>query len=298
MIRELNDFSRIRAAVDLETMREAHVVCVGTGGAYSLLEGLCRSGIGKLTLIDPDHVEEANVVRQGFALADIGRPKVDALVDHLRGLNGGTRVNGIPRRLQDIGASDLDKLFSDVKLLIGVTDSFPAQAYANILALRHRVPALWGGFYDRSRGGELFFSIPGITRTCFRCVLWQRYDAFEAEGEPVLSSSCNTIFHSMYLDAQLGFIALAILNRYTLGLEFSNWFGQHWDYNFIQFKINPWLDAGEGNPFQQVFAGAAGWSFNAVWHNTSLPGLLKDTCPDCGRTEALHVLAERMHNEP
>lgn len=287
MIRELRDFSRIHAAVDLETMRAAHVVCVGTGGAYSLLEGLCRSGIGRLTLIDPDLVEEANVVRQGFTLADIGQPKVEALADHLRGLNGGTQVNGIPNKLQDIASGDLDVLFSDVQLLVCVTDSFPAQAYGNNLAIRYRVPALWGGFYDRSRGGEMFFSIPGITRTCYRCVLWQRYRSFEAEGEPVMSSRCNTMFHSMYLDAQLGFLALAILNRYTLGLEFSNWFGQQWDYNFIQFKANPWMDAGDGNPFQQVFAGTAGWSFNTVWQNTTLPAVLEAYCQDCGRTGEL-----------
>ena len=46
-------------------IRQAHVAVVGLGGVGSwAAESLARSGIGKLTLIDFDHVAESNINRQ------------------------------------------------------------------------------------------------------------------------------------------------------------------------------------------------------------------------------------------
>ena len=76
---KLSDFSRIKNAVDIELHQKTHVVGVGAGGAFSLYESLTRSGIGKLTVLDFDEVEEVNIVRQGYETNQIGNKKVDAL---------------------------------------------------------------------------------------------------------------------------------------------------------------------------------------------------------------------------
>lgn len=59
----------------------AHVCVIGIGGVGSwAAEGLARSGIGRLTLIDLDHVAESNVNRQIHALDDtLGQAKVLAM---------------------------------------------------------------------------------------------------------------------------------------------------------------------------------------------------------------------------
>ena len=69
-------------ASHLTEMGPPHIVLVGCGGTGSLVaEGLCRmmSGNFRLSLIDPDRVEEHNLLRQAFYPGDVGRFKAEAL---------------------------------------------------------------------------------------------------------------------------------------------------------------------------------------------------------------------------
>ena len=61
------------------------VIVFGVGGVGSwCVEGLVRSGVRRLTIVDQDCVCPSNVNRQLMATADtIGRVKVDALKEHL-----------------------------------------------------------------------------------------------------------------------------------------------------------------------------------------------------------------------
>ena len=74
--------------------RIAHVCVVGVGGVGSwVVEGLARSGIGAITLIDLDDVCLTNVNRQLPALdGNIGRPKVDALAERIKLINPHCKV--------------------------------------------------------------------------------------------------------------------------------------------------------------------------------------------------------------
>lgn len=70
----------------LERLRAAHVCVVGVGGVGSwAVEGLARSGVGRLTLVDLDDVCVTNVNRQLPALdGQIGRPKVAVLAERVQ----------------------------------------------------------------------------------------------------------------------------------------------------------------------------------------------------------------------
>ena len=67
---------------------------IGVGGVGSwTVEGLARSGIGAITLIDLDDVCVTNVNRQLPALdGEIGRSKVDVLADRVQRINPSCRV--------------------------------------------------------------------------------------------------------------------------------------------------------------------------------------------------------------
>jgi tRNA threonylcarbamoyladenosine dehydratase len=79
----------------LERLQSAHVCVVGVGGVGSwAVEGLARSGVGALTLIDLDDVCITNVNRQLPALdGQVGRPKVSVLEDRIRLINPECRVH-------------------------------------------------------------------------------------------------------------------------------------------------------------------------------------------------------------
>jgi tRNA A37 threonylcarbamoyladenosine dehydratase len=67
---------------------------VGIGGVGSwAAEGLARSGVGQLTLIDLDHVAESNINRQIHAAdATLGQAKVEAMRERIAGYNPGCVV--------------------------------------------------------------------------------------------------------------------------------------------------------------------------------------------------------------
>ena len=88
---------RLVSRAGLERLRGAHVCVVGVGGVGSwTVEGLARSGVGALTLIDLDDVCVTNVNRQLPALdGQIGRPKVEVLAERIRAINPACRVEAV-----------------------------------------------------------------------------------------------------------------------------------------------------------------------------------------------------------
>lgn len=64
----------------LKVLENSHVAVFGIGGVGgSVVEALARAGIGKLTLVDKDVVDESNINRQVIATYDtIGMDKIEA----------------------------------------------------------------------------------------------------------------------------------------------------------------------------------------------------------------------------
>jgi len=85
---------RLYGAAAPPRLARAHVCVVGVGGVGSwVVEGLARSGVGALTLVDLDDVCVTNVNRQLPALdGQIGRPKVAVLAERVRLINPACRV--------------------------------------------------------------------------------------------------------------------------------------------------------------------------------------------------------------
>ncbi len=66
----------------LGDLQVAVVGCGGTGSAMA--EQLCRLGVRRFLLIDPDHVSESNVTRlYGSSITDVGSPKVNVVANNL-----------------------------------------------------------------------------------------------------------------------------------------------------------------------------------------------------------------------
>jgi tRNA A37 threonylcarbamoyladenosine dehydratase len=72
-----------------EKLANSHACLIGLGGVGSwVAEALVRSGIGKLTLIDMDHIVASNINRQIQATEEnIGQSKLQALSDRIQSIN-------------------------------------------------------------------------------------------------------------------------------------------------------------------------------------------------------------------
>lgn len=83
--RRFGGISRLFGLTGAQRIKGAHVAVVGIGGVGSwAAESLARSGVGKLSLIDLDHVAESNINRQIHAIdASLGQAKVLAMRDRI-----------------------------------------------------------------------------------------------------------------------------------------------------------------------------------------------------------------------
>jgi tRNA A37 threonylcarbamoyladenosine dehydratase len=87
--RRFGGIDRLYGAGSLARLAQAHACVIGIGGVGSwAAEALARSGVGKLTLVDLDHVAESNVNRQVHALeGTLGRAKVLAMGERIGEIN-------------------------------------------------------------------------------------------------------------------------------------------------------------------------------------------------------------------
>ena len=87
--RRFGGMQRLYGMDGAKAIRNAHVAVVGIGGVGSwAAEALARSGVGKLTLIDLDHVAESNINRQVHALTQtLGQAKVQAMRERIAQIN-------------------------------------------------------------------------------------------------------------------------------------------------------------------------------------------------------------------
>lgn len=74
---------------NVEKLKKAHVAVFGIGGVGGyVVEALCRSGVGTLTLIDKDTVSESNINRQIIALSStVGRLKTEVAAERAKQIN-------------------------------------------------------------------------------------------------------------------------------------------------------------------------------------------------------------------
>ena len=96
-----------KAAFD--RFRQAHVCVIGVGGVGSwAVEALARSGVGHLTLVDPDRVAPSNMNRQIQALQEtLGEVKVRALAARVRQISPYCRITEVTERVTPENVAEL-----------------------------------------------------------------------------------------------------------------------------------------------------------------------------------------------
>ena len=107
--RRFGSATRLYGVAGASRIRAAHVMIVGLGGVGSwAVEALARSGVGRLTLVDLDHVSESNINRQIHAIeSTLGQSKVRAMTDRVHSINPDCDVCGVDDFVTDANWSAL-----------------------------------------------------------------------------------------------------------------------------------------------------------------------------------------------
>lgn len=121
-----------------------HVCVIGIGGVGSwAVEALARSGVGRLTLIDLDHVAESNINRQIHALdATLGQAKVLAMAERIRGINPAATVLTVEEFVTPENVADLIDGFD---LVVDAIDNVRAKVAIAVHCRRLRLPLVMAG---------------------------------------------------------------------------------------------------------------------------------------------------------
>lgn len=124
----------------------SRVAVVGAGGLGSpSLLYLAGAGVGRITVIDDDLVDETNLQRQVIhAAADVGRPKVDSALERVRGLNPDIEVVGVRDHLD---ASNAAEILDEHDLVLDGSDNFATRYAVADACDELGIPLVWAAVY-------------------------------------------------------------------------------------------------------------------------------------------------------
>lgn len=147
---------------------DARALIIGAGGLGSPVAlYLAASGVGRITLCDPDNVDLTNLQRQIIHRnASVGRPKVESARDTLADINPESRIVGLQER---VSGARLDELVADADVVLDCCDNFATRHAVNRACVKHRRP-LVSGAGIRFDGQVSVFDMRHDESPCYQCL--------------------------------------------------------------------------------------------------------------------------------
>lgn len=124
----------------VNNLQKSNILVVGLGGVGGfVVEFLARAGVGKMTIVDGDGVDDTNKNRQIIALdSTIGQPKVELIAKRLLDINPKIEVEVIheflePERMLEVVGKGYD-------FVLDCIDSVQPKFFLILACKRHNVP--------------------------------------------------------------------------------------------------------------------------------------------------------------
>ncbi|MDX5364691.1 MAG: tRNA threonylcarbamoyladenosine dehydratase [Pseudazoarcus pumilus] len=132
--RRFGGIARLYGERALPALAQSRACVIGVGGVGSwAAEALARSGVGRLRLVDLDHVAESNINRQIHALeSTLGQAKVQAMRERMAAIDPGIVVEAVEEFLS---ADNAAGLVAGCDVVVDAIDNVLAKA-ALVLACR------------------------------------------------------------------------------------------------------------------------------------------------------------------
>jgi molybdopterin/thiamine biosynthesis adenylyltransferase len=157
-------------------LKETSVALVGAGGIGSaIVPALAGAGVGRLTIIDDDVVELANLHRQPlFRERDVGYSKADVAMQFAHRLN--RHIDATPI-LQRIGTDNAGQLLEGHDLVIDGSDNFATRLAVADACVKLGAPLVSAAAIQFQGQVGLFRSKP-----CYRCFVGDAFDAEDCDN--------------------------------------------------------------------------------------------------------------------
>ncbi|WP_069048738.1 HesA/MoeB/ThiF family protein [Hydrogenophaga sp. RAC07] len=160
-----------------EALLASHALIIGAGGLGSPVALYMGSaGVGHITVVDHDVVDETNLQRQiAHNLARVGHPKAESIVEAIAAINPDVRVTPIVQRADE---ALLSELIAQADVVLDCTDNFATRHAINRACVKHRKP-LVSGAAIRMDGQLSVFDARSPGNPCYACVFPESADLEE-----------------------------------------------------------------------------------------------------------------------
>ena len=145
---------------------ESRVLLIGAGGlGCPLSQYLAAAGVGTIGIVDHDRVDASNLQRQVlYGTADIGRPKVEVVVERIKAMNPDVQVDAHGVLLSSDNALEL---FAEYDIIVDGTDNFPTRYLSNDACVLLGKPNVHGSVFRFDGQASVFDARHG---PCYRCL--------------------------------------------------------------------------------------------------------------------------------
>jgi len=160
---------RIHKIIHHEVLAPKTVTIVGIGSGGSVIaKYLAVTGIGRIILVDNDLLELENVIRHEGSVEDIGKPKTEICKRIIESHNPFTLVETY--QIDALEEKEkLTELIARSDLVISSSGNSKVNNVVNEIALEKMVPVVFGGIFERAKGGYILPVLAQKT-PCLNCL--------------------------------------------------------------------------------------------------------------------------------
>ena len=149
-----------------EKLKASKLLMIGAGGLGSPAAlYLAASGVGEITILDPDVVDVSNLQRQILHdTSSVGIPKVESAKKRMAEINPFVRVNAI----QDaVSTENVMQLVADHDIVVDGTDNFETRYIVNDACVLNKKLNVYGSIFRFDGQSTVFCQPDG---PCYRCL--------------------------------------------------------------------------------------------------------------------------------
>lgn len=215
-----------------KSLEKKHVIILGCGGIGNIIAtNLATSGIGKLTLIDNDHIELSNLTRQIlFSEDDVGNKKTSTLKQALLSRNNNVTIDTL-----NVICDSQEKIkhLPTCDLIVASGDSDNICTYLNKYSFSNKTPFINVGYIqDIACWGP--FIIPGET-ACYECFSNSNIASRENELQFLVES-----INKGYKAPSFG--AINMLAAASATLDIMKFLGDFGEIQCLNKRVGIWTD--------------------------------------------------------